>query len=325
MSNPLDVGIDSVIADTFYFISLLFHQKISVKDPLPFENSKIIRIALWIIEKNTARMTFSKEHDEIKRNLNISIITLLLNLSGYPAYINVFDNSDYVYIVKKILKNEYKGSQNNFINSSRTLFPLNIEKCHFMWNVENIKILLQGEDGLAPYNYISLRIMMHLADVLSNVPFVTFDIYKSEENNIIEGLKKQSVDSLIKFERERLSLERMNFREYKIRVKAKFLYLYNTPEIRINEVIKVSEVSSNHNKFVENFLFFLEWLNGDDSSGELSQIFQKQKYDPKLVKLDRISFFSKENDKVQSLIKILNEEIFKRTFTAFIASSYSLL
>lgn len=313
-ANWLEGKMEKIIADTFFFVMQLFHQNFKDGDPLPFKNSNVIEIALKIIEKNTERTSFKKEDVSSIRLLNLSVVTLLINLSGYQNFCNVFDRSIYVDFIKNTLLNEYQsGISNKKIDQFylwQIFFPLELEKCFTMWKVENIKTLFSGQIALNPYNYISLRIFNHLANVLMNIPYITFDISENKKFQSEEILK-----SIYTCESSRINLEKLGWKNFKIEIKKKFSEVYFSQESilsRLNGIIKLNASSflEQHYKFVEHFRFFLEWLTGEANTAngvsELTENLYKNKYDPQMVQLDKVTFFKKDTNPLQEVIKNFN-------------------
>ena len=162
-------SIKNSFVSLFFFLEKLFRFHYENKNLiLPLENKEVILFALNVLKTNLLFNTSIQ--------LNDSIIYFLIQISSLPSLTSLFtQNPKYIDIIADIVK---EGKKCFFI-----------EKCYTMWNVLCIKSLIDRKINL--YSIIGIKVMIHLADVLMNIPF---DIFESNmisliDIQIIQGIK----------------------------------------------------------------------------------------------------------------------------------------
>ena len=109
--------------------------------------------------QNSARISENEDDDEEKYTLSMSILNFLKCSSMAPLMQEHMLEKDIIF--KKILMNEDN-------NSSQTIkeIPIDIENSNMGRSLQCLIDCISGNETIAPYSDVSLRVFMRLADIL---------------------------------------------------------------------------------------------------------------------------------------------------------------
>lgn len=275
-SNLIEMKLEKLVGNLFLFIIKRFHYSLEEGDTLPFQNKHVIPLALKIMEKNVKRSESKTESNiEDTHFLNISILVMLINLSAYSNFQNIFDDYEYKETFIKIFLSiaESKQTITNYV-------PLCLEKCIIGWDINNIKDIISNE-CIYPYSLISLRLFSHIADILSNEKFPWVSVVYNSSST--DSISYSVTEQLKQYEIDMITQESSIWQDYnstnKENSKNNIIKENNFKEIFLNSAKHKIQLGI----FVNSFKFFLDWLIGQISFGK-SDIAEKlnDKYDVNL-------------------------------------------
>ena len=168
-----------------------------------------IFLAMSLLTKNDLKKTaFDSKHSK-KTFLSAVLVMFLVNISCFQETRKYFSDPKNKNDMYKVIQSEEES-----VHSIEIGFPLEVEKCHCGWNVNNILTAMKS-GCVNPYNYVSLRIMMHLADVLINKHYPMYNLDYQLSN---EEIMHQLADEMKRREKERVVDEEKNWREIKEKI-----------------------------------------------------------------------------------------------------------
>ena len=181
------------------------------------------------------------------------LIVFLINVSNFKETKNYFSDPKNANQIMKLLVSEEES-----VNYYKIGVPLEIEKCHCGWVINN---LIPGikSGSLNPYNYISLRILIHLGDILENKKYPFYELnYNRDCLNIMEDVKKM----IIERECERIDNLSKNWRKSKEGKKKR--------EAKYSIELTYEEQKNEQKAFIENFRVFLGFILGQCSKNQIA-------------------------------------------------------
>ena len=292
---------ECIFGETFFLLYKIFVYNFNfVKNcTLPYENFNLVDIALRILNKNNENNKFFFSYD--RALLNSSIILFLMffsaNSKKSKTLFTKFNNDTYRNIILNTLIKETNFDPS--IVGSEFLFPLDIEKLLSNWNIETIMSFISNK-SIDCYNYISLRLLSHIADVLNNNPYKIISLnnknYMNREtmNEISTQLREKEINR-IKREKEDFQFPSLTVKEIELEGKANE-YIY----------IKSKSFILNQQKcFIKNFNYVLGWIWGENKNISIKEIYQQiAKEDSRnafkdIEHLNKVNFF--QNWKEHSL------------------------
>ena len=213
-----------------------------------------IYICLSILSKVDLKKSAVEEENKRKFNMCAVLCMFLINISCFEYTRNFFnDPKNSAHLIKILIEEQESANKLNI------KFPIQIEKCHVGWNLNN---LLNGiRDGVInPYNYISLRVLIHIGDVLLNqrFPIIELNFIREPEdvmNEIIEILYNRNI--------EHIKDQEYNWREIEEREKKRH---YNL-SVGVNDI----NLKNEQKNFAKNFSIFLDFILGQCSEEQIGQ------------------------------------------------------
>ena len=213
-----------------------------------------IYICLNILSKVDLKKSSTEEENNRKFNMCAVLCMFLINISCFEYTRNFFNDPKNCAHLIKILTEEQESA-----NQLDIKFPIQIEKCHVGWNLNN---LLNGiRDGsINPYNYISLRVLIHIGDVLLNqrFPIIELNFIREPEDVMIE-----LIEILHNRNIEHFKDQEYNWREIEEREKKKH---YNL-SVGVND----NNLKNEQKNFVKNFSIFLDFVLGQCSEEQIAK------------------------------------------------------
>ena len=204
--------IEKVVSIIFLFLAKCFKDYMSKTPEKVNQNKEAFTMAFDLLQKNLDNFSTSPVEIQIKNNLSISIITFLVNLSCFPQIKKLYLDRVDMSKLGRVIANEAK---NYFFDE---YFPIEIEKCRTGFSIDNIYNAFNVNRTVNPYSYVMLRIYIHMADILMNIPYKTYDL--SSQLDFDDLISKLKVEFLIR-ESERIKIEKENF--YSILIKKREL------------------------------------------------------------------------------------------------------
>jgi hypothetical protein len=313
--NWLESSMELLISEIFIFVLRLFFYTITHKEDFKLISDNydsVMTLCLRVLEKNTEPRTILTESEQKEYDyLNMASIMLLTNLTVFQEFSSgaVINSDYYSKQLRKIMKNEDISRCCVYKN-----YPIDIEKSYIGWDIENLTNLFSV---LHPFNYISLRILIHMANLLCDIPFKTYDVYDTDE--VVDDIIEEGLDSLKKSEVERIKLEGDSWKAFK-GYKKQLIQEFKTSPSHL--WIKVGDIQNEHNKFLMKFIVILKWLTGDTNlsgKNELADILEKDKYDKQLLEHKKCEFKVQHSNHLLNNINssISQDEINLRDIKAF--------
>ena len=287
---------EHIFGETFFLIGKIFdYNFITLKSSsLPAENFELVEIGLNILEKNNeyANSPFFYE----RSLLNASIVTFLMKLSSNSKnskkLFRKFNSDSYRKGVVNVLSKESKLYASSV--GGEYLFPLDIEKILCMWSIEEF-VLAIAKKAVECYTYISLRLLIHIANVLNNKPYKLFDAdkYNNITNEMFLEIRKFFQEKeIVRIKRERLpfneeidtitvaEIEKKGLEKQYIYIKSKTFIL------------------SQQQFFVKSFNSFLGWVWAESCHTTISDIYHSLKTeDNKFYDLEHMTKFNLYKEK----------------------------
>ena len=269
-----------IVAIIFILMNKWFLFNLQKKNYAKIETCKeAIFLAMNLLYKNDLKKKSFNSKGSMKNYLSAVLVMFLINVSNFEYTKKYFSDPKNTVEMNKVLQMEEES-----VNSMVVGFPLEIEKCHCGWSISNIFTAIRS-GMINPYTYVSLRVMIHLGDVLFNkkYPLYEIDYHLSSEEIMIsigEEMKKR--------EKDRIKEEEFNWREVKETLKKKkYKYAISlTKKERENE----------QKYFVKNFKDFLNFILCQCSQKQISQL--SRVWENKFSEdIDRIKYSTFENPK----------------------------
>lgn len=269
-----------IVAIIFILMNKWFLFHLQKKNYTKIETCKeAIFLAMNLLYKNDLKKKIFNSKGSMKNYLSAVLVMFLINVSNFEYTKKYFSDPKNSVEMNKVLQMEEES-----VNSIVVGFPLEIEKCHCGWSISNIFNAIRT-GMINPYTYVSLRVMIHLGDVLFNKKYPLYEInyhLSSEEIMISIG------EEMKRREKERIKEEEYNWREVKESLKKKkYKYAISlTKEERENE----------QKYFVKNFKDFLNFILCQCSQKQISQL--SRIWENKFSEdIDRIKYSTFENPK----------------------------
>ena len=138
-----------------------------------------------------------------KAMLSLAIVNFLYNLSCFDSIKSIFLEPRNSYKISKILYYE------EFFREKTFSLPVEIEKTKTGSNLMIIFDSMKSESfSLRPYTYVSLRIMIHMADILMGIPN---PICELPDNMGFEDVISHLRTEVAKKECDRIKMESQTF------------------------------------------------------------------------------------------------------------------
>lgn len=288
--------IEQVISITFLFLTKTFIEFMKTSPEKVVQSKEPFLIAIDYLTKNIEICCSCPKHElDIKNNLTLSLLIFLNNMSCYPELKKIFADKTKSLLLEKILRLE----NNNIIPNC---FPIEIEKCRSGFFIDNIFNIFRGERGIKPYSYNTLRIFIHLADLLMNIPSKSYYIIPNTDyEDILESVRNE----LLYTECYRVQMEKENFNNlYELKQNfTKVSSLNKKKPFNQKLLIKLddNELKDEQNKFLLLFPEILNFLLGRISKSKISYYEQcwDDKFDKKIneIKYDLTISQSKKEEK----------------------------
>ena len=214
-----------------------------------------IFLAMSLLTKNDLKKTaFDSKHSK-KTFLSAVLVMFLVNISCFQETRKYFSDPKNKNDMYKVIQSEEES-----VNSIEIGFPLEVEKCHCGWNVNNILTAMKG-GCVNPYNYVSLRIMMHLGDVLINKCYPMYNLdYQLSNEEIMHTLAEE----MKRREKARVVDEAKNWREIKEKI--------NTTKYKHCVVLPDKLLEQQQLAFVKGFQIILEFVLCQCTETQISKL-----------------------------------------------------
>jgi hypothetical protein len=238
------------------------------------QNKDSFTLAYEILAKNQERVPHYKIEFDRKDLLNTCMVVFLYNISCYDELKLIFLDKKNVSIISKILFYEEKS-----YSETRKCLPVEIEKTRTGWNLESLFGCFKSDNyALSPYTYISLRVIIHIADLLMNVPAKKYFIDDDIEFPDLLNTLKTNIE-----EREitRLQNEGLTFKQF---VELKRITKFDETEVIY---LKDQDLAEEQKKFISFFPTLLQFIQGKTKQKKISHYEQvwQDKFDPAIDKL----------------------------------------
>jgi hypothetical protein len=269
-------------------------------------NKEAFLIAYDILMKNSERLTSDEGESEQKLMLSIALNTFLINCSAFENIRKFFSERKITTKICKILNFE-ETKLNELVN-----LPIEVEKTRTGWSMINLHDIFKNEYPLYPYSFVTVRVMIHIADMMMNAPYKVYDIPDGLEfQEIIDHLKKE----LSNREYNRIQREMRPFKDFINENKKNKKISAGTDYILMNTI----EFKEEQYKFINLLPTILHFLLGKTSQNKIAE-FEKiweDKFDPKFNTLSFSLSETRMADKGSNKIKVdeaylETEDIFQR-------------
>lgn len=275
-----------------YFHTEKFFDKIEM-------NAEIVQLAFDLLLKNEESSAVYENESMQKSIVSRNLVVFLTNCSLYECLSSTFKEQRNILKMQKVLHYEEL-----FVEESYNL-PIEIEKSKSGRNLDNLVNCFNGEFQVTPYTYISLRILIHLADLLMNYPILIFTISDTDEyKEVSEALGTE----VTRRDMERIRKEGLSFKAI-IEEKNKIYNGKNKNYLILSPV----ELIEQQQKFVNLFPTILSFILGssENKSKSYDHIW-KDKFDENIDKLNYstmniTSSLSKEQDYNSNFLANNNE------------------
>ena len=195
-----------------------------------------------------------EKENEDKILMTAVLIVFLINVSNFENTKKFFSDPQNTPQMNKLLVSEEESINYNL----KIGVPLEIEKCHCGWVVNNLLIEIKNGQ-INPYNYISLRLLIHLGDILENKKYELYNLnYNQDCISIMKDLRKKMIDRECIRIKDLSNNWRQNEEYYK--------------KIKYDYAISLGKDLQNEQKtFIKNFHVVLEFILGQCSQKQISQ------------------------------------------------------
>ena len=245
-----------IVAIIFLIMNKWFLYNLKQKKFTNIETCKeAIFLAMSLLTKNDLKKTaFDSKHSK-KTFLSAVLVMFLVNISCFQETRKYFSDPKNKNDMYKVIQSEEES-----VNSIEIGFPLEVEKCHCGWNVNNILTAMKG-GCVNPYNYVSLRIMMHLGDVLINKHYPMYNLDYQLSN---EEIMQQLAEEMKRREKERIVDEEKNWREIKEKINNT---KYKHYVVLSNELLEQQQLA-----FVKGFQIIMEFVLCQCTETQISKL-----------------------------------------------------
>ena len=234
-----------------------------------------IFIAMNILCKNILSKSAYETLNKNKTYLSAMISIFLINISTFKETKKYFEDPKKKEELIAYLESEEKCSMHMNVG-----FPLEFEKCYSGWSIVNYVHAFQKE-VLFPYNYVSLRVLLHIADILANRPY---SIYQLDMSLPIDEHMDQLVNEMKQREIKRIKEEGMNWREIPANI--------DKDTVKLTQ----EQLAKEQKEFIKNYPVFLDFMYGQLSSKRISKM--NKIWETKLSKeIDSVHYSLTENPK----------------------------
>jgi len=246
--------IEEVISTIYIILAKSF--KNFMEDPTGNSKEKVennkdaFLIAFDILLKNQERTTNDEDETRQKLMLSTCLTVFLINCSTFESIRKFYSERKITTKLFKIL--HYEETR---INEEFNL-PIEVEKTRTGFNFFNLFDCFKMEFPLSPYSYVFLRVMIHMADLLMNIPY---PIYQIDENMEFSEIIEELEDQIQKRENDRVYKETLNFKKIIEGKKQKM----NNPKNFI--FLSTAELKDEQLKFLNIFQQLLLFLLGKSS------------------------------------------------------------
>jgi len=317
-SNFLENKMEDIVSKSFLFIIRLLNDKITKKQDRLIRIDNAIECGIKLALVSNTRDYFSEEKFKQTQNINLILSVFLINLSTERKFDKIYSNKEVkdnnsnnkekkqnagsnnfhinhnLESLKKIIFAEYESVKKITENNQdlqNQMFPLFYEKVYGMWNVNIIRDLLVNY-SVYPFNFIVFRLFRHMADMLMNIPYQTFNVLdeKVKLEKVCENLKEEYKQREVK----EVEDEKKNWN---------FLRKGNKPNTK-TQVIFLSEENWKEQKllFYDKFRDFLNFLCGEPNFiTEVKTRLEDFKYDFRLKNPDQNAFREKDSEEQDRL------------------------
>ena len=276
----------SIVAIIFIILNKWFLYHLIQKNYSKIETCKeAIFLGMNLLYKNDLTKAVYDSRNAKKTFLSAILVMFLVNVSTFEYTKKYFSEPKNSVEMNKVLQMEEIS-----VNSINVGFPIEIEKCHCGWSINNL--LASIKTGmLNPYNYVSLRVMIHAGDILLNKKY---PIYQVDYLQTSDEIMKSIGEELKRREKERIKEEECNWRE----VKEKLKRINYENAICLNK----KDLMTEQKNFVKNFRVFLEFVLCQCSEKQISQL--SRVWEDKFSNdIDKIKYSTIENPIDQSIQK----------------------
>lgn len=247
--------IEKVVSIIFLFLTRCFISYMNKSPEKVNQNKEAFTMAFELLQKNLENSSNSQTEVSLKNDLSVSIITFLINLSSFSQikklYIDRTDNSK----IGRILSNEVKK---HFFED---YIPLEIEKCRTGINIDNLYSLFTSHKS-NPYSYVILRILIHISDLLMNIPFKSYELH--QDLDYFELISLLRIEYL-KRESERIQIEKENFQTIFNKKKEKLNYNQSLGYLLLDE----QELIEEQQKYINILPDILSFILGRSDKNEI--------------------------------------------------------
>ena len=275
--NLMAGDIEEVVATIFIIFGKAFKEFIqdsSAREKVESNKESLI-IAIDILLKNSERTTNDDKETEQKLMLSIACVVFLINCSCFESIKKFYADRKIATKIHRVLN--FEELKFNEIMS----LPIEIERTRAGWNMINLHECFRNEYPLYPYSYVFMRTIMHIADMMMNIPYDCYDIPTDKEfYDIINQLKKE----IAKREADRVDREGFTFKKLDNYKKSKKIIKESYDMIYLNS----AELKEEQYKFITLFPALLLFLLGKTTQSKMAE-FEKiweDKFDPKFQSLN---------------------------------------
>ena len=290
--NLMVGDIELVVATIYIILAKCFQYFLDSGEKLNKEkidtNKEAFIVAYDILQKNSERNPNDGGEASQKNILSLSLITFLNICTAYESNKkHLLDRKNTSKISKILFFEEKYFHQYEY-------FPIEIEKTRGGLSIMNLSDTIKSENALSPYSYVFLRLLIHIADLLMNIPDYPYILDKIDEFDIvIEKVSFQIRDREVK----RIEFENMTFRQFVDKKKNKKI---NKEDKHIT--ISQNEAKEEQAKFVGIFQNLLLFILGKTSHLKIAQ-YEKiwdDKFDKKFnsinIEINELKDKSNKND-----------------------------
>ena len=245
----------TIIAIIFLILNKWFLYHLKNRNFNNIETCKeAIFMGMNLLSKVDLQKNAIEKENEDKILMTNVLILFLINVSNFENTKKFFSDPQNAPQMTKLLVAEEESINYNL----KIGIPLEIEKCHCGWVVNNLLIGIKNGQ-INPYNYISLRLLIHLGDILENKKYELYNLnYNQDCFSILKEVKKKMIDRECIRIKDLTNNWRQNEEYYK--------------KIKYDYAISLGKDLENEQKaFIKNFHVVLEFILGQCSQKQISQ------------------------------------------------------
>ena len=245
----------TIIAIIFLILNKWFLYHLKNRNFNNIETCKeAIFMGMNLLSKVDLQKNAIEKENENRILMTAVLIVFLINVSNFENTKKFFSDPQNAPQMNKLLISEEESINHNL----KIGVPLEIEKCHCGWVITNLLNLIKN-GAINPYNYISLRLLIHLGDILENKKY---ELYKLNYNQDCISIMKEIRDKMIDRECIRIKDLSNNWRQNEEYYK----------KIKYDYAISSGKDLENEQKtFIKNFHVILEFILGQCSQKQISQ------------------------------------------------------